>query len=103
MRPSPAGHLNAQVQHQKLLTQFQDPSQADQLTKIMHELEQTKMVLHETIEAALERGLTCCLHGSYAFLGGIVNSAGDAIVQSEGDAEGDGDKDGEEGEEYEAP
>merc|ERR1712100_1017022 len=45
-----------QVQHTKLLVQFQDPSQADQLTKIMHELEQTKMVLHETIEAALERG-----------------------------------------------
>merc|ERR1719460_1648364 len=44
------------VQHQKLLVQFQDPSQADQLTKIMHELEQTKLVLHETIEAALERG-----------------------------------------------
>ena len=42
--------------HTKLLTQFQDPSQADQLTRIMHELEQTKMVLHETIEAALERG-----------------------------------------------
>jgi len=45
-----------QVQHTKLITQFQDPSQADQLTKIMHELEQTKLVLHETIEAALERG-----------------------------------------------
>merc|ERR1712146_568469 len=45
-----------QAIHQKLLTQFQDPNQADQLTKIMHELEQTKLVLHETIEAALERG-----------------------------------------------
>lgn len=45
-----------QVPHQKLITQFQDPSQADQLTRIMHELEQTKLVLHETIEAALERG-----------------------------------------------
>jgi len=45
-----------QAAHQKLLLQFQDPSQADQLTRIMHELEQTKMVLHETIEAALERG-----------------------------------------------
>jgi len=43
-------------QHMALLKQFQDPSQADQLTKIMHEPEQTKMVLHETIEAALERG-----------------------------------------------
>ena len=45
-----------QTQHTKLILQFQDPSQADQLTRIMHELEQTKLVLHETIEAALERG-----------------------------------------------
>jgi len=45
-----------QGQHTQLLVQFQDPSQADQLTRIMHELEQTKLVLHETIEAALERG-----------------------------------------------
>ena len=44
------------VTHQKLITQFQDPAQADQLTRIMNELEQTKLVLHETIEAALERG-----------------------------------------------
>merc|ERR1739848_395882 len=42
--------------HTKLLQQFQDPAQADQLTRIMNELEQTKLVLHETIEAALERG-----------------------------------------------
>ena len=35
---------------------FQDPSQADQLTKIMQDLEETKVVLHNTIEAALERG-----------------------------------------------
>ena len=45
-----------QAQHQQLLKQFQDPSQADQLSRIMNELEQTKLVLHETIEAALERG-----------------------------------------------
>lgn len=45
-----------QAAHTKLLVQFQDPSQADQLTRIMNELEQTKLVLHETIEAALERG-----------------------------------------------
>jgi len=45
-----------QAQHVKLLTQFQDPAQADQLTRIMSELEQTKVILHETIEAALERG-----------------------------------------------
>lgn len=45
-----------QAAHTKLVVQFQDPSQADQLTRIMNELEQTKLVLHETIEAALERG-----------------------------------------------
>ena len=45
-----------QVQHTKLITQFQDPSSADQLTRIMADLEKTKLVLHETIEAALERG-----------------------------------------------
>ena len=45
-----------QAQHTKLLVQFQDPNQADQLTRIMQDLEQTKLVLHETIEAALERG-----------------------------------------------
>ena len=42
--------------HTSLLTQFQDPAQADQLTRIMNELEETKVVLHDTIEAALERG-----------------------------------------------
>jgi len=45
-----------QTAHMKLLVQFQDPAQADQLTRIMSELEQTKVILHETIEAALERG-----------------------------------------------
>ena len=55
-RPLRILHHRLQVKHAALLKQFQDPSQADQLTKIMHELEQTKTVLHETIEAALERG-----------------------------------------------
>ena len=32
-----------QAQHTKLLVQFQDPAQADQLTRIMNELEQTKV------------------------------------------------------------
>ena len=42
--------------HTKLIKQFQDPAEADQLTKIMADLEETKVVLHNTIEAALERG-----------------------------------------------
>jgi synaptobrevin family protein YKT6 len=33
-----------QATHTRLLTQFQDPAQADQLTRIMAELEQTKLV-----------------------------------------------------------
>ena len=45
-----------QAPHTKLVKQFQDPAEADQLTRIMAELDQTKLVLHETIEAALERG-----------------------------------------------
>lgn len=52
------GHFDApfQTTHSNLLQRFQDPRQADQLTRIMNELEETKMVLHETIEKALERG-----------------------------------------------
>ena len=63
---SPISPAPAQA-HPKLLTQFQDPGQADQLTKIMSELEQTKVVLHDTIEAALERGqkIDTCTSGSY--------------------------------------
>jgi len=44
------------AKHLELLVKFQDPGQADQLTQIMAELEQTKLVLHDTIEKALERG-----------------------------------------------
>jgi len=40
------GAFNAvfQATHKRLLAQFQDPAQADQLTRIMSELEQTKLV-----------------------------------------------------------
>ena len=43
-----------------LLTRFwgraQDPAQADKLTKIQRDLDDTKVVLHKTIESMLERG-----------------------------------------------
>jgi len=43
-------------QHEPLLAKFQDPASADQLTAIMRQLDETKVILHETIESAVERG-----------------------------------------------
>lgn len=39
-----------------LLTKYQNPSQADALTKIQEDLDETKIILKNTIEAALDRG-----------------------------------------------
>lgn len=38
------------------LTKFQDPAEADKLLKIQRELDETKIILHKTIEGVLERG-----------------------------------------------
>lgn len=38
------------------ITKYQDPSQADSIMKIQKELDETKIVLHKTIESVLERG-----------------------------------------------
>ncbi|XP_062207564.1 VAMP-like protein YKT61 isoform X1 [Phragmites australis] len=38
------------------LTQFQDPAEADKLTKIQRDLDETKIILHKTIENVLARG-----------------------------------------------
>ncbi|KZM26958.1 vesicle-mediated transport [Ascochyta rabiei] len=38
------------------ITQYQDPAQADSIVKIQKELDETKIVLHKTIESVLERG-----------------------------------------------
>lgn len=35
---------------------MQDPAQADKLTKIQRDLDETKVILHKTIESMLERG-----------------------------------------------
>lgn len=35
---------------------YQDPQQADSIMKIQKELDETKIVLHKTIESVLERG-----------------------------------------------
>jgi Synaptobrevin len=38
------------------LTKFQDPQQADTIMKVQAELDETKIVLHKTIESVLQRG-----------------------------------------------
>ncbi|ODQ79315.1 hypothetical protein BABINDRAFT_49890 [Babjeviella inositovora NRRL Y-12698] len=38
------------------LRKYQDPSQADGIMKVQQELDETKIVLHKTIESVLERG-----------------------------------------------
>lgn len=38
------------------LVKYQDPQQADSIMKIQRELDDTKIVLHKTIESVLERG-----------------------------------------------
>jgi len=39
-----------------LLAKFQNPNQADAMTKIQNDLDETKIILHSTIEALLDRG-----------------------------------------------
>ncbi|KAJ6817377.1 VAMP-like protein YKT61 isoform X2 [Iris pallida] len=38
------------------LTKYQDPAEADKLLKIQRDLDETKIILHKTIESVLERG-----------------------------------------------
>nr|CAG4649710.1 EOG090X0E6P [Scapholeberis mucronata]SVE93898.1 EOG090X0E6P [Scapholeberis mucronata] len=38
------------------LAKYQNPREADALTKVQEELDETKIILHNTIEAVLERG-----------------------------------------------
>ncbi|GFR29236.1 synaptobrevin homolog YKT6 [Trichonephila clavata] len=40
----------------KYLMDYQNPQEADSLTKIHNELDETKIVLHNTLQAVLERG-----------------------------------------------
>lgn len=39
-----------------MLTIYKDPHQADNIMKIQKELDETKIVLHKTIESVLQRG-----------------------------------------------
>jgi len=43
-------------QLKEYIVKYQDPSQADSIMKIQQELDETKIVLHKTIESVLERG-----------------------------------------------
>jgi len=43
-------------QLQTYLEKFQDPRQADAIMKVQAELDETKIILHKTIEGVLERG-----------------------------------------------
>lgn len=38
------------------IIKYQDPQQADSIMKIQKELDETKIVLHKTIESVLQRG-----------------------------------------------
>ncbi|SCZ92703.1 BZ3500_MvSof-1268-A1-R1_Chr5-2g08121 [Microbotryum saponariae] len=43
-------------QLQEYCTKYQDPKQADTIMKVQQELDETKIILHKTIESVLERG-----------------------------------------------
>lgn len=43
-------------QLKEYIGKYQDPNQADSIMKIQRELDETKIVLHKTIESVLERG-----------------------------------------------
>jgi len=43
-------------QLKEYIVKYQDPNQADSIMKIQKELDETKIVLHKTIESVLERG-----------------------------------------------
>ncbi|KIX02525.1 uncharacterized protein Z518_08466 [Rhinocladiella mackenziei CBS 650.93] len=43
-------------QLKEYLVKYQDPNQADSIMKVQRELDETKIVLHKTIESVLERG-----------------------------------------------
>lgn len=43
-------------QLQTYLEKYQDPKQADAIMRVQNELDETKIILHKTIESVLERG-----------------------------------------------
>ncbi|GHJ83675.1 hypothetical protein NliqN6_0077 [Naganishia liquefaciens] len=54
LSPAQKGKLEATLQG--YLVKYQDPKQADTIMRVQAELDETKVVLHKTIESVLERG-----------------------------------------------
>lgn len=54
LSPAQKGKLEATLQ--SYLVKYQDPKQADTIMRVQAELDETKVVLHKTIESVLERG-----------------------------------------------
>ncbi|KAH7401151.1 snare Ykt6 [Phaeosphaeria sp. MPI-PUGE-AT-0046c] len=50
------GSLLPMPELKELITTYQDPAKADNLTKIQKELDETKEVLHNTMQSVLQRG-----------------------------------------------
>jgi len=55
------------------LQKFQDPSEADKVTKIQKDLDETTQILHKTIDSVLERGVK---------LDNLVDKSNDLSAQS---------------------
>lgn len=51
-----ADSTDAQPVLDTAIVKFQDPTQADKLSKIQKDLDETKVVLHQTIDSMLQRG-----------------------------------------------
>lgn len=52
-------YCNSQAPYTNLdmyLTKFQNPKEADAMTKIQNDLDETKIILHNTITSVLQRG-----------------------------------------------
>ncbi|KEF59167.1 synaptobrevin like YKT6 [Exophiala aquamarina CBS 119918] len=53
---SPSVTSRPYPQLKEYIQKYQDPNQADSIMKVQRELDETKIVLHKTIESVLERG-----------------------------------------------
>ena len=55
-RAQDADNALAQPILEGALARYQDPASADKLTKIQRDLDETKVILHQTIDSVLRRG-----------------------------------------------
>lgn len=66
-------------------TCIQDPAQVDKLTKIQRDLDDTKVVLHQTIESVLERGTVAvggCFDSTELIKRKFVQCFGPSVIPS---------------------